>query len=192
MGWLANKIRLGRITMHIKELKWDLMSSDINRKARILLLAHDYRFKTIPIETEAWEATKNPQNFPADSLLSLVSTFEDVIIEGQKVSDSLMRRAKEIGLSTDRMSRELLDLRRSVQVWICTLGGAMSKKYEPEMIEIFRLLCQGLPKLEEEFDLHNRYAEISGSGQIAVPIEIFQEICREVPTIYRANNLSLG
>jgi len=159
MGWLVNKLRNGRISLAIKELKYDIDSADGVRRAKILFKAQEYRESAVGGGVSA-EVFENPQKYPRDFVMETVSGFEDVIIDGQDQLNNAVTHMKNIGMDSSDLRLQMLIEKRAVQVWIASLGA--TEKLVPEVRNIWAKLIGSMTNLPAVYNEMAALGRLSG------------------------------
>jgi hypothetical protein len=96
MSWLINKLRDGRISLTIKELKYDLDSAARTRRATILFKAQLYRCQLMSRADIDIDVFRNPQAYPRSWVMELVGGMELLL---QKVARGRWTTTRSLDLA---------------------------------------------------------------------------------------------
>src|SRR5450759_818964 len=98
MGWLVDKLRSGRISLTVKELKTDLGSADDSRRAKILLKAQIARGEVIESSGVPQDLLDNSDKYPRELVMNIIGQLEDVIITGEHQLKAAVSQMKSSGI----------------------------------------------------------------------------------------------
>jgi hypothetical protein len=184
MGWLVDKLKNGRVTMAVKELRWDLDAAVDFRRAEILVSAQRVRVETLEASGVPRQMMISPHTFPREAVMTIVWQLEEIIIEGEQMFKRSLERARSIGMDGAAMGLEAKLQRRAHQVWIATLGGMA--KHADDLKRVWELLRSSrslIPSVIDQIEAYDIALAGLGESQNRYPRDQIIEMCEFAPAL---------
>jgi hypothetical protein len=151
LGWLAKNGEDARVSMCVKEVKWDLEKSDSPRRAMLLLYAQIFRITTT-------DKNRNRDAIPLSyfdqqlghsraELVELYSGIENIrngnIRQREQLQKSLIGGMPDYAIVNSKAAN------RGIEIWMCTLGSATTPNTRNDVQAIWSMLSRALPYVPE-------------------------------------------
>lgn len=193
LGWLVKKGQQSRVYMCIKEVMWELQSSDSVRRAMILAIASVLRVKAIEGSGIPHDILDRPLDYSRDDLMRFYGQLEDIrnanTLQIQHVRKTMRRLGEELPEFAVQHAR---NTGRGLEVWMCTIAAGIAVDRRDDVRDIWRLMISSKRSLLEAFKrlraTEQRTAEMTGvAGSemfIAIEDQSWFEACRFVPSVF--------
>jgi len=190
-GWLKHKGDNARIHMCIKELKYHLEASNHERIAVILAMATLVR--VVGMEENGFPRIifDRPDVLPRDALLETYDSMDSTRIANVRKLDGAMQLARRANARlSDVVIQQSRLSDRALEVWMCTIGGAIIPERMEDVREIWRLLKSAIPHLPEAcstlYQWNSQFAFPIGPRSTIAEIDgdAWMEECGFIPSAY--------
>ena len=192
-GWLAKKGQQSRVYMCIKEVKWELESSDSVRQATILAMASILRLEAIEGAGVPHDVLDRPLDYSRDDLMRFYEQLEGIrnanALQLQHVQKMMRRFGAEL---PDFAVEHAKNTGRGLEVWMSTIGAGIAADRRDDVREIWRIMISSTGSLPEAFKrlraTEQRTAEMTGATGPKMFNEIddqsWSEVCRFIPSVF--------
>lgn len=151
-GWLINKMQDSRIYACIKEVMWDLQTSDQVRKAKILAVASVLRHEFTSSGDIPLAIFDKPLDYSREDLMKFYGILEDIRNMNTVQLEQLKKGMQSMGTVLPEFAEKHIRLTgRALEVWMCTLGVGIATGRRDNVREIWRQLSQSKPHLDQAF-----------------------------------------
>jgi len=179
--------------MCIKELKWTLEAEGDEYTARVLALAQVLRVQFAADDPALRAGLDRPSTFAKSDLFDIYVPLEDLKIKASLQLDANIANFKRMGMPMPNFAIDHARVsNRALEVWMCTVGGAILPKRRGDVIEIWRSLQSATPHVRGALD-QIRSVEARTSAIVGERVDMFATIddaewlaeCRHVPAEYQ-------
>jgi hypothetical protein len=169
-GWLKKKGQDSRVYMCIKEVKWELESGAPTKRAKILAIAsvsgkEFFDSGDIPISV-----VDRPLDYSREDLMRFYEVLEDIRNNNTLQISHTKKMMRKFGMEFPTFAEEHAKLTgRSLEVWMATVGAGIAIDRRDDVREIWNLLTQSKPSLDEAMDeiveTENKTMEMTGQEE---------------------------
>ncbi len=152
-GWLKKKGEDSRIYMCIKEVKWNLETSDSVERAKILAIASMLGNEFFGSGEMSIEIVNNPMNYSRDDLLVFYGVLEDIRNSNTIQINNLKKMMSKYGMDFPKFAEDhAKQTGRSLEIWMATIGAGLALDRRDDVKEIWNLLTSSKPSLDKAID----------------------------------------
>jgi len=152
-GWVKKKGQNSRVYMCIKELKWEIESGDIVKRAKIMAIAcalgqELFSGGEIPIDV-----VDRPLDYSRDDLMKFYEGLENIRNSSAIQIEHLKKMMGSYGMEFPSFAEDHAKLtNRALEVWMATVGAGIATERRDDVRTIWKLLFQSKPFLDEAMD----------------------------------------
>lgn len=141
LGWLAKKGQNSRVYMCIKEVKWDLETSNSVRRATILALAQLFRIHVLAKTGFPADVLSYPLDYKREALLELYEALEHVRNGNARTIVQTKENLRRFGVELPEFAiRHANNTGRGLEVWMATLGAGIASDRRDDVAQIWAYL----------------------------------------------------
>ncbi len=167
LGWLKKKVQNSRVYMCTKEVKWELESGDIIKRAKILAIVsvlgrEFFNSGDIPIDV-----IDRPLDYSRDDLMKFYIIMEDIRNNHTLQIAHTKKMMSKLGIEFPSFAEEHAKLTgRSLEILMATIGAGITVERRDDVREIWSLLIKSkellIKAMDEIIETESKTMEITG------------------------------
>ncbi|PCJ60345.1 MAG: hypothetical protein COA65_03710 [Rhodospirillaceae bacterium] len=150
VGWFAKKMQNSKVYMCIKEVKWELETTDKGHHATILALGQFLRQEVFTDIELLGEALDRPLDYSRDDLVHFYEMLENIRNKNAIQLEQTKKNMRRLGIELPEASvQHVKNTSRGLEVWMCTLGAGIAVDRRDDIRDIWKYLSASRSHLEQ-------------------------------------------
>jgi hypothetical protein len=196
LQWLAKKGENARVSMCIKEVKWELETADATKRAMILAVAQHFRVKFTEADNFLAGIIDRPLDFSRSDVMRWYDAFEAIRNNNALQFDATRKNMRRlVGMELPQLMvdhAKMVD--RGVEVWMCTLGAGVAPDRRDEVRAIWSYLAGAFDNLPQALArlkaVAEQFATVTGADTSNMfdldldDVDAWRSFCRYTPAVF--------